>query len=176
MAKPMDLQSLCALLNLEMDSDGTVRLPIQKPNSQSIEVRQMAAVKHGATVPSVDYSTMSVKEAVDHFVKLHPEADSHEVAGALNANQKTVYVYMKGYAENRGNGGGPATEKRGPGRPRKATAAPELSTLDRAKAQIDQLAAETLTVSARIEEDKATLKAVKDQIAKLREVVKLLEA
>ena len=45
------------------------------------------------------YSNGTVREAVEEYTAKHPQADSHEVATALKANQKTVYVYMKGYAK-----------------------------------------------------------------------------
>lgn len=117
----------------------------------------------------VDFSQMTIKQAVELYTAKHPEADSHAVAEALGFNQKTVYVYMKGYAENRGKGGGSGTGPEGSQPPRNVRVARQIVP---PKTILEQLRDEESKLIAQLE----SVKQIKEQLTKVRAAIAAFES
>ena len=115
--------------------------------------------------------SMTLKQAVELYRAQHPTATVAEVSEALNANPKTVYVYVKGYAENRGKGGGPAEPGTGPEGsqpPRNVRVARQIVP---PKTILDQLRDEENRLNAQLE----SVKLIKDQLLKVRAAIAAFE-
>lgn len=97
---------------------------------------------------------MNIRQKVEEYTAAHPEATCAEVSAAIEANPKTVYVYMKGYNESRGNVGGPAKK-----------------ALVKAPTPLDMVRKEIATIEASL----SAVKPLRERLTLLREMAKQFE-